>query len=200
MNAPLVMVLALVGSYILGSINFTVIIFRLLNLDDPREKFSGNPGTTNVYRIAGPFWAALVLVLDIGRAGLVSIISLKLLPIQFVELAGFFLVLGNRYPCFHGFKGGKGVASYMGFVIFIIPIWGLAATFLWPVIYKVIKITFIPSFITIAMMGIGISRYFEWNPVSIAVTSATICLIFWGHKKNINEYFYNLRASCKTRN
>ena len=194
MNAPLVMVLTLVGSYILGSINFTVIIFRLLNLDDPRKKFSGNPGTTNVYRIAGPFWAALVLVLDIGRAGLVSIVSLKFLPMQFVALAGFFLVLGNRFPCFHGFKGGKGVASYMGFVIFIIPVWGLMATLLWPLIYKFVKITFIPSFIVITLMGIAISRYFERNPVSIAVTTATIFLIFFGHRKNIIEYFYKESA------
>jgi glycerol-3-phosphate acyltransferase PlsY len=190
MSTALILIIILFGSYILGSINFTVIIFRLLGLEDPRKKFSGNPGTTNVYRIAGPFWAALVLVLDMGRAGLVSIMSLKFLPMQFVAFAGFFLVLGNRFPCFHGFKGGKGVASYMGFVIFIIPIWGLVATFLWPVVYKVIKITFIPSFITITLMGIGVSRYFAWSPVSIAATSATIFLIFLGHKKNITEYFY----------
>jgi acyl phosphate:glycerol-3-phosphate acyltransferase len=190
MNAALIAVIILSGSYILGSINFTVIIFRLLGFEDPRKKFSGNPGTTNVYRIAGPFWAALVLSLDIGRAGLISIVSLKFLPMQEVAAAGFFLVLGNRFPCFHGFKGGKGVASYMGFVIFITPLWGLAATFAWPVVYKVIKITFIPSFLIITLMGIGISRYFAWNPVSITATSATIFLIFLGHKKNIHAYFY----------
>jgi acyl phosphate:glycerol-3-phosphate acyltransferase len=181
-------VLILLCSYILGSINFTVIIFKLLGLDDPRKKFSGNPGTTNVYRIAGPFWASLVLVLDIGRAGLVSIASLKLLPMQEVALAGFSLVLGNRYPCFHGFKGGKGVASYMGFVIFIIPVWGLLATFLWPLIYKLVKITFMPSFIVITMMGIGLSFYFLFNHISIAATAATVLLIFAGHKKNIMEF------------
>jgi acyl phosphate:glycerol-3-phosphate acyltransferase len=180
-------VLILLCSYILGSINFTVIIFRLLGLDDPRKKFSGNPGTTNVYRIAGPFWATLVLVLDIGRAGLVSIASLKLLPVQAVALAGFFLVLGNRFPCFHGFKGGKGVASYMGFVIFIIPAWGLLATFLWPLIYKLIKITFIPSFIIITLLGFGLSLHFQFNPLFTAITAPTILLIFDGHKKNIRQ-------------
>jgi acyl phosphate:glycerol-3-phosphate acyltransferase len=190
MNETLTAVLVLSGSYVLGSINFTVIIFRLLNLDDPRKKFSGNPGATNVYRMAGPFWAALVLILDMGRAGLVSIISLKLLPVQEIAAAGFCLVLGNRFPCFHGFRGGKGVANYMGFVIFIIPLWGLAATFVWPVVYKFIRVTFIPSFMTITLMGIGISRFLEWNPVSIAATTATILLIFLGHKKNIYEYFY----------
>jgi acyl phosphate:glycerol-3-phosphate acyltransferase len=188
MNASLITLLILLCSYILGSINFTVIIFRLLGLDDPRKKFSGNPGTTNVYRIAGPFWAALVLVLDLGRAGLVSIVSLKFLPMQEVALAGFFLVLGNRYPCFHGFKGGKGVASYMGFVIFIIPAWGLIATFLWPLIYRFVKITFIPSFIVIALMGIGLSSHFLFNPFFTAATAVTILLIFIGHKKNIIEF------------
>jgi acyl phosphate:glycerol-3-phosphate acyltransferase len=178
----------LLCSYLLGSINFTVIIFRLLGLDDPRMKFSGNPGTTNVYRIAGPFWAALVLVLDISRAGLVSITALKFLPLQEVALAGFFLVLGNRYPCFHGFKGGKGVANYMGFVLFIIPLWGFIATLLWPLIYKLVKITFIPSFVVIFLMGIGLSLHFQFNPLSTATTAMTVLLIFAGHRKNINEY------------
>ncbi len=188
MNTTLVAVLILLCSYIIGSINFSMITFRLLGLDDPRKKFSGNPGTTNVYRIAGPFWAALVLVLDIGRAGLVSLLSLKLLPVQDVAFAGFFLVLGNRYPCFHGFKGGKGVASYMGFAIFILPVWGLLATFLWPLIYKLVRITFMPSFIVIALMGIGLSFNFQFNPISAAATAATVILIFAGHKKNIIEF------------
>jgi glycerol-3-phosphate acyltransferase PlsY len=178
----------LLCSYLLGSINFTVIIFRLLGLDDPRMKFSGNPGTTNVYRIAGPFWAALVLVLDISRAGLVSIAALKLLPAQEVALAGFFLVLGNRYPCFHGFKGGKGVANYMGFVLFIIPVWGIIVTLLWPLIYKLVKITFIPSFVIITLMGIGLSLHFQFNPLFTATTAVTVLLIFAGHRKNVRQY------------
>ncbi len=188
MNATLIAALIFICSYFLGSINFTVIIFKLLGLDDPRKKFSGNPGTTNVYRIAGPFWAALVLVLDIGRAGLVSLVSIKFLPVQEVALAGFFLVLGNRYPCFHGFKGGKGVANYMGFVLFIIPFWGFAATLLWPLIYKLVKITFIPSFVVISLMGIGLSLHFQFDPLSTATTAATVLLIFAGHSKNIREY------------
>jgi acyl phosphate:glycerol-3-phosphate acyltransferase len=188
MKATCIAVLIFLCSYFLGSINFTVIIFRLLGLDDPRMKFSGNPGTTNVYRIAGPFWASLVLLLDISRAGLVSILSLKFLPIQEIALAGFFLVLGNRYPCFHGFKGGKGVANYMGFVIFIIPLWGFMATLLWPLIYRLVKITFIPSFVIIALMGIGLSLNFQFNPLFTAITAATVLLIFAGHRKNIREY------------
>ncbi len=180
-------VFILLFSYFLGSINFTVIIFRLLGLDDPRKKFSGNPGTTNVYRIAGPFWAALVLILDIGRAGLVSILSLKFLPVPEVALAGFFLVLGNRYPFFHGFKGGKGVANYMGFVIFIIPLWGMMTTLLWPLIYKLVKITFIPSFVIISLLGFGLSFHFQFNPLFTATTAATVLLIFAGHRKNIRE-------------
>jgi len=188
LNKTTIISLIFILSYLLGSINFTVILFRLLKFEDPREKFSGNPGTTNVYRIAGPFWAALVLILDIGRAGLVSVISVRFLPIDFITLAGFLLILGNRYPIFHGFKGGKGVANYMGFVIFIIPLWGVAAVMLWPLIYKLIRVTFIPSFAVITLMGIGLSFHFHFNPLSIAATVATVILIFYGHKKNVIEY------------
>lgn len=178
----------LIFSYLLGSINFTVILFKLLKFDDPRISFSGNPGTTNVYRIAGPFWASLVLILDIGRAGLVALLALEFLSLEVVAFAGFFLILGNRFPCFHGFKGGKGVANYMGFVIFIIPVWGLVVTFFWPIIYKMIKVTFIPSFIVIALMGAGMVSHAGYSPMGLTATAATVALIFYGHKKNILEW------------
>ena len=55
-------------AYIAGSINFAILLFKVIKKDDPRTKFSGNAGTTNVYRIAGKFWAAAVFLLDIGRA------------------------------------------------------------------------------------------------------------------------------------
>ena len=99
-------------AYLAGSINFAIIFFKLAGKEDPRLSFSGNAGTTNVYRQAGILWAAVVFLLDIGRALAVAVIASYFLKTHLLPWAGFFLVLGNSFPCFHGFRGGRGVANY----------------------------------------------------------------------------------------
>ena len=95
-------------AYLAGSVNFAIIYSKLAGEEDPRLSFSGNAGTTNVYRQAGILWAAVVFLLDIGRALAVAIIACYFLKTSFLPWAAFFLVLGNSFPCFHGFRGGKG--------------------------------------------------------------------------------------------
>src|SRR5208283_6021776 len=102
-------------AYLAGSVNFAIIFFKLAGKEDPRLSFSGNAGTTNVYRQAGFIWAAVVFLLDIGRALAVAVIACYFLKTHLLPWAGFFLVLGNSFPCFHGFRGGRGVANYLGF-------------------------------------------------------------------------------------
>ena len=143
----------LLFTYLAGSINFAIIALRLLGKEDPRTKFSGNAGTTNVYRQAGWGWAALVLLLDVGRAAALAALALALLPFAFVPWIGLALVAGNRFPCFHGFRGGKGVASYLGFVVPIAP-WGAAAACLaWVAVHRIVRIPFIASFCMILVLG-----------------------------------------------
>ncbi len=88
----------LLFTYLAGSINFAIIVLRLLGKEDPRTKFSGNAGTTNVYRQAGWGWAAVVLLLDVGRAAALAALALALLPFAFVPWIGLALVAGNRFP------------------------------------------------------------------------------------------------------
>ena len=103
-------ILICLASYLAGSVNFAIIFFKLTGKADPRLIFSGNAGTTNVYRQAGILWAAFVFLLDVGRALAVAVIACYFLKTHLLPWAGFFLVLGNSFPCFHGFRGGKGVA------------------------------------------------------------------------------------------
>ena len=111
-----------IGAYLAGSVNFAILLFKALGKDDPRAGFSGNPGATNVYRQAGYFWAVLVLTLDMSRALGVAFIALHLVPLVLVPWAGLGLILGNRFPCLHGLRGGKGVANYLGFTMIIAPV------------------------------------------------------------------------------
>ena len=97
----------LVLTYLIGSLNFAILVLRLSGKKDPRTQFSGNAGATNVYRQAGRGWAAIVLLLDTGRAVALALTALGILPPMLVPWIGFALVVGNRYPCFHGFRGGR---------------------------------------------------------------------------------------------
>ena len=172
-------------TYLIGSINFAIIVLRLLGKEDPRTQFSGNAGTTNVYRQAGRGWAAVVLLLDIGRAVALAALALDLLPFAFVPWIGFVLVAGNRFPCFHGFRGGKGVAGYLGFTILISP-WGAALSCLiWVIVHRIVRIPFIASFFMISILGAGVIAAGDGETASIAGTLATVLLVVFNHRKNI---------------
>ena len=175
----------LLFTYLAGSINFAIIALRILGKEDPRTKFSGNAGTTNVYRQAGWGWAALVLLLDVGRAAALAVLAMALLPFAFVPWIGLALVAGNRFPCFHGFRGGKGVASYLGFVVPIAP-WGAAAACLaWVAVHRIVRIPFIASFCMILVLGRAVAAAGETDVLSIAGTVATVALIVFNHRRNV---------------
>jgi acyl phosphate:glycerol-3-phosphate acyltransferase len=175
----------LLFAYLAGSINFAIITLRLLGKEDPRTKFSGNAGTTNVYRQAGKGWAALVLLLDVGRAASLAALALALLPAAFVPWIGLVLVAGNRFPCFHRFRGGKGVAGYLGFAVPIAP-WGAAAACLaWVAVHRIVPIPFIASFFMILILGGAVTAAGSGEAIPVAGTAATVALIVFNHKINI---------------
>jgi glycerol-3-phosphate acyltransferase PlsY len=176
----------IVFTYLVGSINFAIIALRLLGKEDPRTRFSGNAGTTNVYRQAGKGWAAVVLLLDVGRAASLAALALALLPVTFVSWIGLALVAGNRFPCFHRFRGGKGVASYLGFAIPIAP-WGAAAACLaWVAVHRIVRLPFVASFCMILILGGAVAAAAgNGEAIPIAGTAATVLLIVFNHKINI---------------
>ncbi|HEY5284699.1 MAG TPA: glycerol-3-phosphate acyltransferase, partial [Polyangia bacterium] len=106
----------LVASYLVGSLNFAIIVSRIGGFPDPRTLHSGNAGASNVARVAGRPLAGLVLLLDMARAVSVQWVAARSCSPGWIPWAGLALILGNRFPLFHGFRGGKGVATYLGFV------------------------------------------------------------------------------------
>lgn len=111
-------------AYLIGSINFSVIISKKMAGFDLREKGSGNAGSTNVLRTVGKKAAAITLVCDILK-GVVSILIAKLVGniwkdldgALLVQLAGILVVIGHTFPVFFKFKGGKGVATSLGVLV-----------------------------------------------------------------------------------
>ena len=111
-------------AYLIGSVNFSVLISKKIAGFDVREKGSGNAGSTNVLRTVGIKAALLTLVCDILK-GVISIsialilgnIANNLDIVLLVQLAGIFVILGHTFPVFFGFKGGKGVATSLGVLL-----------------------------------------------------------------------------------
>ena len=117
-------------AYLIGSVNFSIIFTKRISGFDVREKGSGNAGSTNVLRTAGPAVAILTLVCDILKG--VAAVGLALLFANLfgfnvesyatqravlVELAGIFVIIGHTFPVFFQFKGGKGVATALGVLL-----------------------------------------------------------------------------------
>lgn len=175
-------------AYLAGSINFAIIFFKLTGRGDPRLSFSGNAGTTNVYRQAGLFWAAVVFLLDIGRAIAVAYAANYYLKSSVLPWAALFLVLGNSYPCFHGFRGGKGVANYLGFTLLIAPWAALASAIIWLLVYGIVRVPFIASFFMIFTLAFGQSYLLQWQPVAVAGSLTAFLFIVYNHRKNIVNY------------
>jgi len=177
--------LMLLFAYVAGSVNFAIIFLGLLGREDPRTKFSGNAGTTNVYREAGIGWAAVVLLLDTGRAVSLAALALYLLPVPLVPWVGTALVAGNRFPCCHRFQGGKGVASFLGFTIPIAP-WGAVLSCLaWVAVYGIVRIPFVASFSMVLLLGGAAVWSGGAQAIPIAGTVVTVLMIFLNHRKNI---------------
>ena len=121
-----VYVIVAIIAYLIGSINFSVLISKKMAGFDVREKGSGNAGTTNVLRTVGKRAAALTLLLDILK-GIVAIsvavlfgwIARNSNSAILVEIAAICVVIGHTFPIFFGLKGGKGVATSLGILLFI---------------------------------------------------------------------------------
>ena len=116
-------------AYLIGSVNFSILISKKVAGFDLREKGSGNAGTTNVLRTVGKGAAAITLILDIFKG--VAAIGIAILygnmiswmtktqidNSVLVQIAGIFVILGHTFPIYFGFKGGKGVATSLGILI-----------------------------------------------------------------------------------
>ena len=117
-------VITAIIAYLIGSVNFSVILSKKMAGFDVREKGSGNAGTTNMLRSVGKKAAALTLLCDVLK-GVVAILIAMLIGWAFkienqsllVQIAGIAVVLGHTFPIFFGFKGGKGVATSLGILI-----------------------------------------------------------------------------------
>lgn len=137
---PLLAVTAILA-YLLGSVAFGLVITRVFGLGDLRSIGSGNIGATNVLRTGSKPAALATLLLDSGKGAIAVITARLLVGEDAAQLAGFMAFLGHVFPAWLGFKGGKGVATYLGTLLALsFPI-GLAACLTWVVTAALFRIS-----------------------------------------------------------
>lgn len=113
-------------AYLIGSINFSIILSKRMAGFDIREKGSGNAGTTNMLRAVGKKAAVITLICDILKGVvsiLIAVLAGKIIKnldnALLVQLAGIFVIIGHTFPIFFKFKGGKGIATSLGVLLMI---------------------------------------------------------------------------------
>ncbi|CAG0910702.1 unnamed protein product, partial [Cyprideis torosa] len=117
LNDPTTLLLWAVIGYVLGSIPFGPLITRVLGLGDLRQIGSGNIGATNVLRTGSKKAAFLTLLLDGGKGAVAVLLARALAGEDAAQLAGLMAMLGHCFPIWLRFRGGKGVATFLGILI-----------------------------------------------------------------------------------
>ncbi len=181
------MIYLLIASYLIGSISSAVIICKALGLPDPRTQGSKNPGATNVLRFGGKKIAAFVLIFD-GLKGAAPVFigdyyGFGLIALTLTVLCTF---LGHIFPVFFRFRGGKGVATYLGGLIAINLLVGLIFSLIWLLVAKVLKISSLAALIATALSPF----YFyliTGDLRSTAIIGLISLLIFYTHRDNIKR-------------
>ena len=188
--------IAIVLSYLLGSLSFAVIVSRALGMADPRSYGSGNPGATNVLRSGNKAAALATLVLDALKSWLPVALIRWYGPdfdmgLGTAALAGLAAFLGHLYPIFFGFKGGKGVATAAGALLGIDWLLGLSTGLTWLIIAFFFRYSSLASlvaaFFAPAFYLIGGGIVWPLDRTVLLVLIAISLLLVWRHRENIRR-------------
>lgn len=177
--------LAAVLGYLLGSIPFGIVMARAFGLGDLRKIGSGNIGATNVLRTGNKPAAFLTLVLDAGKGGIAVLLARWLVAEDAAQVAGGAAFLGHLFPVWLGFKGGKGVATFLGTLLALsLPV-GLAACLLWLLTAAVSRISSLSALVAAALSPVAAT--FLGRPDLSLLAILLAALIFVRHDANIRR-------------
>lgn len=201
-------------SYLLGSLNFSVILSNSMKKDDVRNYGSGNAGSTNMLRNYGKGYAIMTIIGDMLKVGVaiaVAFVIYRNVPVMNLSIfqnydfdvniflksfAGFFCVLGHIFPCFFKFKGGKGVATSGG-MVFIVD-WRIALILLaiFIVIVAVTRYVSLGSIVMAVLYPVLIFVFHRSIILSIIALVFTI-IVITAHRGNIKKLINHTESKIK---
>lgn len=194
---PMAILAALVLGYFFGSIPFGLLLTKLTGHGDIRSIGSGNIGATNVLRTGNKKLAAATLILDILK-GTAAVLIVSYFNKDLALIAGFSVFIGHIYPVWLGFKGGKGVATYLGILI------GLA----WPVALIFIAVWIVVALLTrfsslsalIATIVAPLSLYMQGEGKTALLFALLTLIIFYTHRTNIQRLINGTESKIGEKN
>ena len=200
-------------AYLVGSINFSVIISKRMAGFDVREKGSGNAGTTNMLRSIGVKAAVITLLCDILKGVVVILIAILIGNIVdglddalLVQLAGIFVIIGHTFPIFFGFKGGKGIATSLGVLLMInwqIGLICLVFALILMAITRMVSVGSIAAAILFPVLVVFIGQNYivpvnNWSYLIFSIIIAI--LVLFNHRENLKRIFTGKENKIKKSN
>jgi len=180
-------------AYLIGSISFAVMVSKSMGLPDPYSYGSGNPGATNVLRTGNKQAAVLTLIGD-GAKGFIAVLLARLIlgdasltqTLNSWVLCGVVLAvfLGHLFPIFHGFRGGKGVATACGILFGINWVLGLATLSTWLIVAFFTRYSSLAAICAAIFGPVYCVFLFGVGPMGLTLTVVCV-LLLWRHRNNI---------------
>lgn len=193
------LILALILSYLAGSIPTAIIASRIVMKDDIRNHGSGNAGATNVFRVMGWKPALIVVLVDVGK-GVAAVILIARIgwganlidPFILQIIAGLAAIAGHVWTVFAGFRGGKGMGTAFGVLVSLAPVASLITLAIWIVLVVTVKIVSVGSLCAaVVFPGILFLQKFTWDPelhvALLYLGMALAALVFVTHRSNIKR-------------
>ncbi len=177
-------------AYLIGSVSFAVLVSKVMRLPDPHSYGSGNPGATNVLRTGSKLAAVLTLLGDAAKGYVAVLLARALIGVDIdswvlpaVAVAAF---VGHLFPVFHGFKGGKGVATALGILLAINWVLGLTTLSTWLIVAVFLRYSSLAALISALFAPVYFIFLFGIQPMAAAIVAMSALLI-WRHQTNIKN-------------
>jgi glycerol-3-phosphate acyltransferase PlsY len=175
--------IAIIASYLLGSVSFAILVSRVMGLPDPRSYGSKNPGATNVLR-TGKKVAAVLTLLGDALKGLVAVLVCQAYVPEAAAYAGLAAFLGHLFPIYHRFEGGKGVATAAGVLFGLDWRLGLGTVATWLIIAGFLRYSSLAALVAAVFAPFFTALLFGFGPTFFAVL-VMAALLVWRHRANI---------------
>ncbi|NND19280.1 MAG: glycerol-3-phosphate 1-O-acyltransferase PlsY [Silicimonas sp.] len=181
----MLLLLAALVAYLLGSIPFGIVVTRLFGLGDIRKIGSGNIGATNVLRTGSKSAALTTVLLDAGK-GLLAVIGARaLVGEDAAQVAALFSFLGHLFPVWLGFRGGKGVATLLGAIVGLSPLLGFVALLAWLFTFFVYRISSLSALMAAPFTVLVAFLVDEREMLAFLIVSGA--LMIWKHWPNVRR-------------
>ncbi len=190
---PITLIPTALLAYLLGSVPFGLVMARVFGLGDIRKIGSGNIGATNVLRTGNKLAAALTLIGDAGKGAAAVLIARAVGGESAAGIAGLFAMLGHCHSVFLGFRGGKGVATFLGTLLALSFPLGAAACATWAAVAAVFRISSLSAIVAALLAPVWAVMFYHWHGAVLVVLMTVLILV--KHRENIAR----LRAGTEPR-